>query len=177
MQRQLKSCIMSNKVSRQRTHVNFSYATLRRKYGIRFVNAEVAAIDPVAKSVTCTDRTVLPYDRLILAPGIAFDYTGIPGMDAASQKLIPHAWKAGPQTNQLRSQLVNIVNGSNFVLTIPKSPYRCPPGPYERACVIADWLRVNKPGSKVIVLDGSDPANHVSHQPGRNFANATISHS
>lgn len=154
------SNIMSNKVlTGQRTlaSLTYSYATLVSRYGIRVVKASVTGIDPVARKVKCSDNTVLAYDRLILAPGIQFDYATIPGMDAAAQALIPHAWQAGPQTTQLRSQLVNMTNGSTFVLTVPKPPYRCPPGPYERACVVADWMRVNKPASKLLVLDGNVP--------------------
>jgi sulfide dehydrogenase [flavocytochrome c] flavoprotein chain len=175
-----RSCIMSNKVltgERTLASLTFNYRSLKRKYGIGFVNAEVVGIDPIAKSVTCADNTVLPYDRLILAPGIDFDYSAIPGMNGAAQKQVLHAWKAGPQTNLLHNQLLNMVNGANFVLTIPKPPYRCPPGPYERACVIADWMRANRPNSKVIVLDGntpsdaSNPYSAIQAEP-INFANA-----
>jgi NADPH-dependent 2,4-dienoyl-CoA reductase/sulfur reductase-like enzyme len=175
-----RSCIMSNKVitgERTLASLTYTYTELRSRYGVRFVRSEVTRIDPAAKTVSCANGVTLPYDRLILAPGIAFDYSGIPGMDSAAQVQIPHAWKAGPQTTQLRNQLVAMANGGNFVLTIPKSPYRCPPGPYERACVIADWLRVNRPRSKLIVLDTNaptDPANRFSAIQAEpvNFTNA-----
>jgi sulfide dehydrogenase [flavocytochrome c] flavoprotein chain len=155
-----KSNIMSNMVltgERTLASLNYTYSALASTYGVRMVKARVVGIDPGKRQITCADNTVLAYDRLILAPGIAFDYTAIPGMDSAAQALIPHAWQAGPQSTQLRNQLVNMVNGSDFYLTIPKSPYRCPPGPYERACVIADWLRLNKPSSRLVVLDTNLP--------------------
>ncbi|MCB1378456.1 MAG: FAD-dependent oxidoreductase [Alphaproteobacteria bacterium] len=163
-----KSCIMSNKVltgERSLASLSYNYAVLRRRYGVQFVNAAVTGIDPDARQVILADQTTVPYDRLILAPGIEFDYSEIAGMDAIAQGRITHAWKAGSQTTKLRNQLVQMVNGSTFVLTVPRSPYRCPPGPYERACVVADWLRVNKPNSKLIVLDcntPSDPGNPLS---------------
>jgi sulfide dehydrogenase [flavocytochrome c] flavoprotein subunit len=94
------------------------------------------------------------YDRLIVAPGIDFDFP--PGLTTAEAQLaVPHAWKAGAQTLTLRDQLRAMAPGGTFVLTIPAKPYRCPPGPYERACVVADWLKRNKPGSKVLVLDAN----------------------
>jgi NADPH-dependent 2,4-dienoyl-CoA reductase/sulfur reductase-like enzyme len=176
------SNIMSNKVlTGQRTlaSLNYAYTTLTSTYGVQVVRATVSGINPTTRKVTCSDNTVLPYDRLILAPGITFDYSGIPGMTAAARALIPHAWQAGPQTTQLRSQLVDMVNGSNFVLTIPQPPYRCPPGPYERACVVADWMRVNKPASKLIVLDtnvpkvAGDPYSAIQAEP-VNFKNAFV---
>jgi NADPH-dependent 2,4-dienoyl-CoA reductase/sulfur reductase-like enzyme len=176
------SNIMSNKVltgQKTLTSLTYAYTNLISLYGIRVVKARVTGIDPGLRKVTCSDNTVLAYDRLIVAPGIAFDYSSIPGMDAAAQAAIPHAWQAGPQTTQLRSQLVNMVNGANVVLTIPKPPYRCPPGPYERACVVADWLRVNKPSSKLIVLDGNapkvagDPYSAIQAEP-VNFKNAFV---
>ncbi len=176
------SNIMSNKVlTGQRTlaSLNYAYTTLTSAYGVQVLRATVTGINPTTRKVTCSDNTVLPYDRLILAPGISFDYSGIPGMTAAARALIPHAWQAGPQTTQLRSQLVDMVNGANFVLTIPQPPYRCPPGPYERACVVADWMRVNKPASKLIVLDtnlpkvAGDPYSAIQAEP-VNFKNAFV---
>jgi NADPH-dependent 2,4-dienoyl-CoA reductase/sulfur reductase-like enzyme len=86
-----------------------------------------------------------------MAPGIDFD--AVPGLDDAT--LMPHAWQAGPQTSLLAGQLAALPAGGTVVLAIPKAPYRCPPGPYERACLLADWLRLNKPGSKLIVLDAN----------------------
>lgn len=150
------SNIMSSLVlSGQRTlsSLNYNYDTLRSKYGITTVFGEVVAIDPVGVTVTLADKTVLKADRIVMAPGISFDT--VPGLGASDK--MPHAWQAGPQTTLLANQLKAMTAGlnHNVVMTIPKTPYRCPPGPYERACLIADWLKVKKPGSKLIVLDAN----------------------
>jgi NADPH-dependent 2,4-dienoyl-CoA reductase/sulfur reductase-like enzyme len=90
----------------------------------------------------------------VVAPGVDFDI--LPGLEtAAAQAKVPHAWKAGPQTTALRNMITAMPSGGTFVMSIPGKPYRCPPGPYERACVVADWLKKNRPGSKVIVLDAN----------------------
>jgi NADPH-dependent 2,4-dienoyl-CoA reductase/sulfur reductase-like enzyme len=151
------SNIMSNLVlTGQRTlqSLQIGWATLASKYGIRLVRGEVAAIDPVGRSVALADGSRLAYDRLVVAPGVDFDL--LPGLEtAAAQARVPHAWRAGPQTTQLRNMITAMPNGGVFVMTIPAKPYRCPPGPYERACVVADWLKKNRPGAKVIVLDAN----------------------
>lgn len=148
------SNIMSSMVltgQRTMSSLTFKYDTLRSKYGITTVFGEVVAIDPVGVKVTLADGTVLTADRIVMAPGISFD--DVPGLNGSNK--MPHAWQAGPQTSLLASQLAALPSRGVAVLTIPKTPYRCPPGPYERACLIADWLRVNKPGSKLIVLDAN----------------------
>jgi len=150
------SNIMSNKVlTGQRTLANLTYVydTLTKHYGVKLINKEVVQIGTDA--LRLADNSLLPFDRLVVAPGLEFDL--LPGMSNVSEyeTLIPHAWKAGPQTTLLRNQLLNLQNGMPVVLTIPLMPYRCPPGPYERACVIADWLKKNKPASQVIVLDAN----------------------
>lgn len=169
------SNIMSNEVVTGKraslSTLTYSYSTLTSKYGINRVQATVTGVDAVNKTITCnsaTGNSVLSYDRLVLAPGLDFDL--MPGMTSLSQydTLVPHAWKAGAQTNLLRSQLLAMPDWSNVVITIPLAPYRCPPGPYERACVIADWLKKNKPNSKVIVLD----ENATIQAQATNFQNA-----
>jgi sulfide dehydrogenase [flavocytochrome c] flavoprotein chain len=148
------SNIMSSLVlTGQRTigSLRFGYTTLRDKYGVKTVFDEVLAIDPVSVGVTLKSGTRLFADRIILAPGIEFD--DVPGL--VNPDLMPHAWKAGPQTTLLAQQLAAMPAGGTVVLTIPKTPYRCPPGPYERACLIADWLKQRKPRSKLIVLDAN----------------------
>ena len=148
------SNIMSSMVltgQRSLSSLSYSYDTLRTKYGITTVFGEVVAIDPVAAKVTLANGTVLTADRIVMAPGITFDT--VPGLGTSDK--MPHAWQAGPQTTLLANQLKAMSAGGVAVLSIPKTPYRCPPGPYERACLIADWLRVNKPRSKLIVLDAN----------------------
>ena len=96
------------------------------------------------------------YDRLIVAPGVDFDYSEIPGLeDAATQALVPHAWKAGPQTQQLKEMLQAMPDGGTAAIHIPKVPYRCPPGPYERASLIAYYLKLRKPRAKLLVFDAN----------------------
>jgi NADH dehydrogenase FAD-containing subunit len=152
------SNIMSNAVlngQRSLTSLNYAYDTLVRHYGVTLVTGEVSEIDAASQQVLMADGSARSYERLVLAPGLDFDL--MPGMTSLAEydTLIPHAWKAGLQTQLLRSQLVAMQAGSDVIITIPKAPYRCPPGPYERTCVIADWLKTNKPGSKVIVLDAN----------------------
>ena len=129
--------------------LTFSYTQLL-SYGITHEQDSVKTIDKTGKIVYLESGKQLTYDRLILAPGMELE--AITGLD---NSLVPHAWKAGPQTTLLQQQLSAMNAGDTFVMTIPKAPYRCPPGPYERACVVADYLARNKPGSKVIVLDAN----------------------
>jgi NADPH-dependent 2,4-dienoyl-CoA reductase/sulfur reductase-like enzyme len=148
------SNIMSSLVltgQRTMSSLTYKYDTLRSKYGVTTVFGEVVSVDPVNVQVTLADKTVLSADRIVMAPGISFDT--VPGLGASDK--MPHAWTAGPQTTLLAKQLNAMRPGGVVVLTIPKTPYRCPPGPYERACLVADWLRVKKPGSKLIVLDAN----------------------
>jgi NADH dehydrogenase FAD-containing subunit len=157
------SNIMSNLVltgQKSISSLQYKYDSLVSRYGITRVQGEVTAIDPVARRVTLASGGTLAYDRLVLAPGVVFTYEpalgGIPGLEtAAAQAKVLHAWQAGAQTTALRNQITAMPNGGVFVLTIPAKPYRCPPGPYERACLVADWLKKNRPGSKVIVLDAN----------------------
>jgi len=148
------SNIMSSMVlTGQRTlaSLNYGYSTLVSKYGIKTVFGEVKSIDPVLARVTMASGAVLTADRIVLAPGVDFDsVTGL-----TDPLVMPHAWKAGAQTTALAKQLAAMPAGGTVVLTIPKAPYRCPPGPYERACLLADWLKVKKKGSKLIVLDAN----------------------
>jgi NADPH-dependent 2,4-dienoyl-CoA reductase/sulfur reductase-like enzyme len=154
------SNIMSNTVlngQRSMADLNYVYDTLRDWYGVNVVQGEVTAVDSANKTVTYSGGT-LSYGRLVMAPGLEFDL--LPGVNSKEEyeTLIPHAWKAGPQTTLLRNQLLELQNGErvgDVVISIPKAPYRCPPGPYERACVIADWLYTHNINSKVIVLDAN----------------------
>jgi NADPH-dependent 2,4-dienoyl-CoA reductase/sulfur reductase-like enzyme len=146
------SCILSSLVlTGQRTidSLRYSYAQLRMRYGVNVVAGEVASVVP--GRVTLTNGTTLDADRIVLAPGI--DFEPVPGL--TDPNAMPHAWRAGTQTTALAQQMKAMPSGGTMVLTIPATPYRCPPGPYERACLIADWMKVNKPGSKLIVLDAN----------------------
>ncbi|MDP3422840.1 MAG: FAD/NAD(P)-binding oxidoreductase [Burkholderiaceae bacterium] len=148
------SCIMSSLVlsgQRSLSSLVYGYDTLRSRYGINVVLGDVTAIDPVGVKVMLASGQVLSADRIVLAPGIEFD--AVPGLGTPDR--MPHAWKAGTQTSLLASQLAAMPSGGTAILTIPKVPYRCPPGPYERACLLADWMKVNKPGSKLLVLDSN----------------------
>ena len=153
------SNIMSNLVlngSRTMNSLQYGYGNLASRYGVKIVKGDVVAIDPVGRKVALATGISYAYDRLVIAPGIDFDV--IPGLEtAAAQAKVPHAWKAGTQTTALRNMITAMpTNGSGvFVMSIPAKPYRCPPGPYERACVVADWLNRNRSGSKVIVLDAN----------------------
>ncbi|HRY15329.1 MAG: FAD-dependent oxidoreductase [Candidatus Competibacteraceae bacterium] len=145
------SCILSNLAlngSLGLSQITFNYEALKQKYGVTVEAGQ--AVGAANGQLHLQDGRTLAYDRLILAPGI--DFAPVPGLDI---RRIPHAWQAGPQTTLLKNQLRDMPPGGVFVLTIPLAPYRCPPGPYERACLVADYLKRNKPGSKVIVLDAN----------------------
>jgi len=148
------SCIMSSLVltgQRSMSSLSFSYAALRDRWGVNVLTDTVTAVDASAPSVTLASGRTLAADHVVLAPGIEFD--AVDGLD--DPDLMPHAWKAGAQTSLLAQQLAAMPAGGVAILTIPPTPYRCPPGPYERACLLADWLSVNKPGSKLLVLDAN----------------------
>ena len=152
------SCPLSNLVLggfKQLDDITRSYDSLRAT-GVKLLRGEVVAIDVAAKTVRLADGTPLPYDRLVVSPGVDFIPDQIAGWDSpAAQAKMLHAWKAGPQTVALRQQLETLRDGGVYALAIPKSPYRCPPGPYERACTIAAYFKQAKPRSKVLVLDAN----------------------
>jgi hypothetical protein len=114
------------------------------------------AVDASGKTVTLNDGTRLPYDRLVLSPGIDINWGALPGYDEAAAEKMPHAWKAGAQTVLLRQQLQAMDDGGLVVMSSPANPFRCPPGPYERASLIAYWLKIWKPKSKLLILDSKD---------------------
>src|SRR2546428_300091 len=124
--------------------------------GIAVARATATAVDAQARSVTLADGTRLPYDRLVLAPGIDIRWGALPGYDEAAAAEMPHAWRAGEQTVLLRRQLEAMDDGGLVVISAPANPFRCPPGPYERASLIAHYLKTKKPKSKLIVLDAKD---------------------
>jgi sulfide dehydrogenase [flavocytochrome c] flavoprotein chain len=153
--REFVSCPFSNLVlSGVRTieSITFGYAGLRR-HGVEVRPEMATAIEPDQKRVRVGDR-YLRYDRLIVSPGVDFQFDQIEGLAAAQDRIL-HAWKAGPQTVELARQLQSMPPGGVFVLTVPPAAYRCPPGPYERACQVAWYLKASKPQAKLIVLDAN----------------------
>jgi NADPH-dependent 2,4-dienoyl-CoA reductase/sulfur reductase-like enzyme len=143
--------------SKQLADITISYDSLARRHGIAMVRDMAQSIDAERRIVRLAGGQMLSYDRLILSPGVDFLWDELPGMKhpGAQDKLL-HAWKAGPQTIALRKQLEAMTDGDHFVMTVPPQPYRCPPGPYERACQVAHYFSQAKPRSKVILLDGND---------------------
>ncbi len=153
------SCPMSNLVvggSKQLADIAVAYGGLA-KYGVKHVKGEAVGIDPGRRNLRMKDGTTIPYDRLILSPGVDFMYNELAGLQSPeAQGKILHAWKAGLQTVALRKQLEAMPDGGVFAMHIPKAPYRCPPGPYERACQVAWYFKNFKPKSKIIILDGNE---------------------
>jgi sulfide dehydrogenase [flavocytochrome c] flavoprotein chain len=156
--REFVSCPMSNLViggSSQMSDITMSYNGLRDK-GVLVVNDEVTAIDPSSRKVVFNKLADQKFDRIVVSPGVDFNYSTVQGLTAEAQKTVLHAWKAGPETLALRKQLADMPDGGVYVIAIPKAPYRCPPGPYERASQVAWYFKNNKPKSKVIILDGNE---------------------
>lgn len=130
--------------------------------GVRILHDRALEVDPVARRVTLDSRAELSYDRLIMAPGIELNYDALPGYSRDAANSLPHAWDAGPQTVLLRDQLRALPEGGTVAMAIPDNPYRCPPGPYERASLIAWYLKQHKPRAKLLLLDAKD---RFSKQP------------
>ena len=153
------SCPLSNLVlggSRTLADITVSYDGLRKR-GVRVIGGTATAVDHERGIVRLSSQQALPYDRLVLSPGVDVLYDQLEGMgSAAAQARVLHAWKAGPQTVALRDQLVAMRDGGVFVISIPRAPFRCPPGPYERACQVAWYFKRAKPRSKVLILDGNE---------------------
>jgi NADPH-dependent 2,4-dienoyl-CoA reductase/sulfur reductase-like enzyme len=152
------SCPFSNAVIAGLRHLSqqtFTYTALERQ-GIRLVRQMAAKIDTTLRRVTLADGVMISYDRLVLAPGIDLNFEALPGYDEAASNLMPHAWKAGAQTLLLRQQLEAMNDGGTVIISAPANPFRCPPGPYERASLIAWYLKNHKPKSKLLILDSKD---------------------
>ncbi|MDR2324633.1 MAG: NAD(P)/FAD-dependent oxidoreductase [Acidovorax sp.] len=127
-----------------------------RKAGVTVVQASAEAVDAAARSVKLSNGQTLRYDRLVLSPGVDMRWNALEGYDEAAAQLAPHAWKAGPQTQLLKKQLEAMPDGGRFVMVIPANPFRCPPGPYERAAMVAHYFKQHKPKSKILLLDDKD---------------------
>ncbi|WP_456376574.1 FCSD flavin-binding domain-containing protein [Thiolapillus sp.] len=152
------TCFMSNEVlggDRSIDTIRFGYTGLAG-HGVKVVHDWVSGIDAGKRVVTTKGGKSFPYDRCIVSPGVDFKWDAIEGYDAEVAEKIPHAWKAGSQTATLRKQLEAMRDGGTVLIAPPPNPFRCPPGPYERASQIAHYLKNNKPKSKIIILDPKD---------------------
>ena len=154
------SCPISNLViggQKVMEDITVSYDGLKNKWGVRVIQDDVVAVDAAKKTVSLKAGGNLSYDRLVLSPGVDFMWDEIPGLKGAeAQSKVLHAWKAGAQTVALRKQLEAMKDGGTYAIAIPKAPYRCPPGPYERACLVANYFKQSKPKSKVVILDANE---------------------
>ncbi len=163
------TCPSSNLVIaglRKLSELTVSYDRLQRNHGIRIVHGNAIGIDAYRREVMLEDGKVLPFDRAVVAPGIDSDYEALGGYSEEVAELMPHAWSAGPQTELLRRQLEAMDDGQTVIITVPLRPFRCPPGPYERASLIAYYLKRTKPKSKILILDANDdfPAQEIFQQ-------------
>ena len=156
--RTFTACPFSNLVIgglRQLTTQQFGYDHLAAS-GVEVVFATASGIDAAARRVALDTGGMLNYDRLVVAPGIDIRWDGLAGYSEAAAETMPHAWKAGAQTLLLRRQLEALEDGGLVVMSVPANPFRCPPGPYERASLIANYLKTRKPKSKILILDAKD---------------------
>jgi NADPH-dependent 2,4-dienoyl-CoA reductase/sulfur reductase-like enzyme len=153
------SCPVSNLVlggSKTLADITVPYATLGKAHGVRLVKDTVASIDAARKVAVLASGPTIAYDKLVLSPGIELMWDSIPGSRAAQASgAVLQAWKAGPETVALRRQLEAMPDGGVYAITIPEAPYRCPPGPYERACQVASYFKAAKPRSKVLIFDAN----------------------
>ena len=153
------SCPMSNLVlggSKTMAQITTPYTALSSKHGVSLVHDLVTAIDPAKKTVSLKNGGTISYDKLIVSPGVDMHFDSIEGLQAAhASGQILQAWKAGAETTALRQQLEAMPDGGVYALTVPEAPYKCPPGPYERASQVAHYFKQAKPKSKVLILDAN----------------------
>ncbi len=153
------SCPISNLVlggSRVMADITVPYTALGKAHGVTVVKDMVASIDTAKKTAMLASGASIRYDKLVLSPGVELMWDGVAGLkDANAQGRILQAWKAGPETLALRKQLEAMPDGGVYAITVPEAPYRCPPGPYERACQVASYFSVAKPKAKVLILDAN----------------------
>lgn len=153
------SCPLSNEVlggERDIKSLTFGYYNLSKRHGVTFIKNRIVEVDPVNKYVRGADGNKYTYDKLVVSPGVDFRTDKIEGYTDGTEELMPHAWKAGPQTQLLRKQLTAMKDGGVFYIVAPPNPFRCPPGPYERAAQVAHYFKQHKPKSKIIILDAKD---------------------
>lgn len=156
---QFITCPYSNLVLagwRDLPSITFDYTVLRERHGVVHVREMATAVDGAAKTVRLANGQALPYDKLVMSPGISINFQGLEGYNEAAVLRMPHAWEPGEQTVLLRRQLMAMADGGVFLMSAPPNPFRCPPGPYERVSMIADYLKANKPRSKIIILDSKE---------------------
>ena len=153
------SCPISNLViggSKTLADLTLPYDNLSKRHGVKMVRDMASAIDAEKRTVRLANGSTLSYDKLIVSPGVDLNFATIDGLNAANTSgKVLQAWKAGPETVALRKQLEAMADGGTFAITIPEAPYRCPPGPYERACQAASYFQKSKPRSKVLILDAN----------------------
>ena len=153
------TCPFSNLVLgglRDMNSITQNYDSLKKKHGVNVMHDTVTGIDAAGKKLTLKSGKTLTYDRLVVSPGIDFKWDAVEGYNEKAAEVMPHAWKAGPQTVLLQKKLKAMKNGGTFILVSPPNPFRCPPGPYERASMVAHYLKEHKPKSKIIILDAKD---------------------
>ncbi len=153
------SCPLSNLVvggSRSLSELTSSYDNLRKRHGINIIQDSASSIDPDKKTVKLSSGKILRYDKVVVSPGVTLIMDSIEGLAQANKAGVTlQAWKAGSETIALYNQLAAMRDGGTFAISIPEAPYRCPPGPYERACQVAHYLKHHKPKSKVLILDAN----------------------
>ncbi len=152
------SCPISNRIFSGKVDLNYlthNYETLSKKYSVKIINDTVNSISPKNKKVIFNHKSI-DYDILVVSPGVEFNYDNIPEFKKNKESVPLHAWKAGKQTIDLKKQLNDMKDGGVFSIIIPQAPYRCPPGPYERACQVAHYLKNNKPKSKIVIYDANE---------------------
>jgi NADPH-dependent 2,4-dienoyl-CoA reductase/sulfur reductase-like enzyme len=157
---QFVSCPVSNMVIggfKTMQDITLPYDNLRGRHGVQWVTASVTSIDPAKRTVVLSNGQALSYDKLVVSPGIELMFDKVQGLKAANQSgAILQAWKAGAETVALRKQLESMPDGGVYAISIPQVPYRCPPGPYERAALVADYFKLHKPKSKVLIVDANE---------------------
>lgn len=150
------TCPFSNLViggMRPLNSIAFNYLALSRRWGVDVIHQRAGRLNPVSRTIRLANGGEIGFEKAIISPGVDFDYDAIPGYDKAALRTMPHAWKAGPQTRELRDQLREMEDGGLVIISPPAGTYRCPPGPYERASLIAHYLKTRKPRSKILILD------------------------
>ena len=153
------SCPMSNLViggSRTMAEITSPYDNLAKRHGVKLIKDMVESVDQKQKTVKLASGTTIKYDKLVLSPGVHLMMDQIKGLTEANQAGVTlQAWKAGPETIALHKQLAAMRDGGVYAISIPEAPFRCPPGPYERACQVASYFKKNKPKSKVLIFDAN----------------------